>query len=387
MAEALIAGGLAFLLPPGAQPVEAQRLRPAPLAAAGMLGIAVIGGQAVPLMAAQPGLPGGDAWVVIDGPGGRLVVAGEALAALAPPGSLPLRAPRLAARPAPPAEPAAGDGWAGPARSGRARLVAMAAEIGGLRLVLPFAALERVVPLPEVRPAPGAGALALGYAVAAGAPVLVLDPAWAGGAPLGEDSAPTLLVLFRHAGRRLGLPCERIEPARPGEETLVARLDGAMAELATAPLGQELVPPAPEPTRALLLCAAGGQAFALPVEEVQAVIPPMVPSPAPANTEAGGRLSAFRGVAAHRGDVLPVLDAGERLGLAPVLAWPGAEAPLLRLAGTRPVALAVSVVTGLRRIPKRLIAATAGDGLVSAIAEFQDGPLPICRAAILGATP
>ncbi|WP_203074930.1 chemotaxis protein CheW [Falsiroseomonas ponticola] len=382
MVEALVAGGQAFLLPQGAQPVPAQRLRPAPLAAPGLLGIAVIGGQALPVMAAQAGLPGGDAWVVIDGPGGRLVVVGEALLDAAPPGALPLAAPRIAARPVPVADVVAGSGWAVPARAGRARLVAMAAEIGGLRLVLPFAALERVVPLPAMRPAPGAGPAALGYAVAAGAPVLVLDPAWVGAAPLAEGPPPGLLVLFRHAGRRLGLPCHRIEPARPGEATLVQRLDAAMPELAAAPLGQVLAPPVPEPVRALLVCAAGGQPFALPVEEVQAVIPPTAPSPAPE-----GRLSAFRGVTAHRGDVLPVLDAGERLGLGPVLAAPGAEAPLLRLAGARPVALAVSVVTGLRRIPERLIAAVAGDGLVAAIAEFQDAPLPVCRAAVLGAAP
>ncbi|MBX9594936.1 MAG: hypothetical protein K2X46_11255, partial [Roseomonas sp.] len=90
MAEALIAGGLAFLLPPGAQPVEPQRLRPAPLAGAGLLGIVVIGGQALPVMTPQPGLPGGEAWVMIDGPGGRLVMAGEALVAEAPPDALPL---------------------------------------------------------------------------------------------------------------------------------------------------------------------------------------------------------------------------------------------------------------------------------------------------------
>lgn len=385
MAEALVAGGLAFLLPPGAQPVEPQRLRPAPLAGAGLLGIVVIGGQALPVMSPQPGLPGGEAWVMIDGPGGRLVMAGEAVVTPAPPDALPLLAPRLSARPVPTAEPASGAGWAVPARAGRARLVAMAAEIGGLRLVLPFAALERVVPMPALRPAPGAGAAALGYAVAAGAPVMVLDPAWAAESTLAEEPLPGLLVLFRHAGRRLGLPCQRIEPARPGEVTLVARLDRALAELAAAPLGQVMAPPVPEPVRALLVCAAGGQAFALPVEEVQAVIPPMTPSPAPSKAEFGGRLSAFRGVAAHRGDVLPVLDAGERLGLLSVLGAPGAEAPLLRLAGARPVALAVSVVTGLRRIPERLIAAVAGDGLVSAIAEFQGAPLPICRAAILGA--
>ena len=382
MAEALVAGGRAYLLPPGTQRMEPVGLRPAPLAAPGMLGIAVLGGQALPVMAAAVGLPGGSAWALIDGPGGRLVVAGESWLEVAPPDAPPLLPPRLAGRPPPPVEVSEGGGWAVPARVGRARLVAMAAELGALRLVLPFAALERVVPLPPIRPAPGAGQAALGYAVAGDAPVLVLDPAWAAGAPADPAIEPTLLVLFRHAGRRLGLPCARIGPARPGEATLAARLDAALPDLLAAPMGQVAAPPPPEPTRALLVCTAGGQPFALPVEEVQAVIPPLAPTPAPEGT-----LTAFRGVAAHRGEVLPVLDAGERLGLAPVLAAPGQEAPLLRLVGIRPVALAVGMVTGLRRIPERLIAAVAGDGLVAAVAEFQGAPLPICRAAVLGRAP
>ena len=118
--------------------------------------------------------------------------------------------------------------------------MALAAEFGDLRLVLPFAALERVVPMPLLHPAPAAGRCALGYGVAAEAPVLVLDR-------------------------------------------------------------------------------------------------------------------------------------------------PGAEAPLLRLAGPQPVALAVSHVTGLRRIPEHLIAAVAGEHLVSAVVAMGESPLPICRGAMLGA--
>ncbi|NKC34624.1 chemotaxis protein CheW, partial [Falsiroseomonas selenitidurans] len=191
---------------------------------------------------------------------------------------------------------------------------------------------------------------------------------------------PPLLVLFRHGGRRLGLPCARVAPARPGEPTLLPRLEAEPEALESAPLAEAVPPPAPEPLRTLLVCVAAGQAFALPVEEVLAVIPPVAPTPAP-----DGRLADFRGVAAHRGDVLPVLDAGARLGLADVLLDGWTEAPLLRLAGPRPVALAVSQVTGLRRIPERLIAAVASEGLVSAVATQGDAPLPICRAAVLGA--
>ncbi|MGK7861825.1 chemotaxis protein CheW [Falsiroseomonas sp. E2-1-a4] len=382
MPEALLAGGQIFALPQDASVVEAAPLRPAPLAAAGMLGVAVVAGQVVPVMAAAPGLPGGSAWVMLDGPGGRVVVAGQGFVPLPPQGAPLLVPPRLAARRAPPPLPAAdaAEGWAVPMRGAATRQMALAAELGALRLVLPFAALERVVPMPVLRPAPAAGACALGYAVAAGAPVLVLDAGWLMQAET-EVPQASLLVLFRHGGRRLGLPCTRIGPARAGEATLAHRLDQVAEALTAAPLAEAAAPPAPTPTRAVLLCSAGGQAFALPVEEVVAVIPPQAPTPAPE-----GLPPEFRGVAAHRGDVLPVLDAGLRLGGLPVLGWQGAVAPLLRLAGTPAVALAVSHVTGLRRIAEHDIAAVAGEGLVSAVVAMGDQPLPVCRAAILGAT-
>jgi hypothetical protein len=83
--------------------------------------------------------------------------------------------------------------------------------------------------------------------------------------------------------------------------------------------------------------------------------------------------------------VLPVLDAGVSLGLPPVLGASGQEAPLLRLALPRPVALAVGGVTGLRRVPERLVAEVGGEGPVAAVATLGDAPLPICRAAVLGA--
>ena len=85
--------------------------------------------------------------------------------------------------------------------------------------------------------------------------------------------------------------------------------------------------------------------------------------------------------------MLPVFDAGLRLGALAVLGWPGASAPLLRLAGLPAVALAVSHVTGLRRIPEQDIAAVAGEGLVSAVVAMGDQPLPVCRTAVLGAFP
>lgn len=382
MAEplALLAGGRSFALPPGARVVPAQMLRPAPLGPAGMLGIAMLGGQGLPVMAAAAGLPGGPAWVLL---AEGLVVAGEAFAEALPAGALPLIAPRPVARPLPSALPAAeGAGWVVPAGGGRGRIAALALELGGLRLVLPFAAMERIIDNPPLGAAPRAGAqagrLARGYALQGGAPVLVLDPAELAGQP-GDGAEAPLLAVFRHAGQRLGLPFARIGPARPGEPSITARLDALRAGLAAAPLARMAPPPEAEPTRGLLLCSAGGVAFALEVEAVVAVIPPVAPTP---TARAAGGLC---GVVAHRGDVLPVLDGGLQLGGDPVLGAPGAAAPMLRLNLERPVAVAVSRVTGLRQVPLRLLSATGGAGLVAAIAALAEGPLPVCRASLLGA--
>jgi chemotaxis signal transduction protein len=265
-----------------------------------------------------------------------------------------------------------------PARAARGLPSALAAELGPIRLALPLAALERVLPLPAIRPAPGAGPAVLGLALAAGEAVLVLDTAMLAGAARPAEPA-TQLAVFRHAGRRLGLPCARLGPARGEEAVLGTRLDALLGGLGPAPVAAAAAPPAPEPTRALLLCMAGTEPFCLPVEEVVAVLPAVAPTPAP---EGGG--AGIRGVVAHRGDVLPVLDGGARLGLPPVLGAPGAAAPMLRLAGPRPVALAVTQVTGLRRVPARLVVAAAGDGVVAALATIGDAPVPVCRGAILG---
>lgn len=409
---ALLAGGVAFALPPGARRVPARALRPAPLAASGLLGLTLLDGGAVPVFAAAPDLPGGGAWVALPPAGGAVgagtvaVVAGEALLDEAPAGAQPLPPlPAVAPRPAPPprAVPVPGGaGWTAPVRrgggadgSGRAHgLSSLAVELGALRLALPFAVVERIVPLPSLRPAPGAPDGALGYAIGGGGPALVIDPAWAAAGaspdarphPAAKAAEATLLVLLRQGGRRLGLPCARVGPARPGDASLAARLESpaAAALLAAAPVMESAPPPPGVPTRGVLVCVAAGQSFALPVEEVVAVIAPQRPAPAPP-----GSVAALRGVCAHRGDVLPVLDAGERLGLGrAVLDGPGAAAvPMLRLAGPRPVALAVGAVTGLRRLPEPCIAPVAdSDGLVAAVAELGDAPLPICSAAALSAT-
>ncbi|MGG5808297.1 hypothetical protein, partial [Falsiroseomonas sp. CW058] len=100
--RALLAGGRAHLLPAGAEPIAPLPLSPAPLAAPGLLGLAVVQGRAVPVLA--PAGPG-PAWVLLDMPAGRVVLVGEDLAD-APPDASPLVLPCIGARPPPPALPA-----------------------------------------------------------------------------------------------------------------------------------------------------------------------------------------------------------------------------------------------------------------------------------------
>lgn len=374
---ALLASGRCFALPEGARAVMPAPLRPLPLASAGVLGVALLDGIAVPVFAAATGMAGGSAWVLLDGPTGRLIVAGDETLEEAPPDAERLPLTVLGARPAPPALPAEGEATPLAPRTARNLPAALMAELGGLRLALPLSELETVLAMPTLRRTPGVGSAALGLASAPGGPLLVLDPArlMEGEA---TDQAPNQLAVFRHAGRRLGLPCAQLVPTTEAAGDFAVRVQALIAELGAAPLGTIAPPPPAEPMRALLLCEAAGQPFALPVEEVVAAIAPLAPSPAPDS----GR-GVVRGVVAHRGEVLPVLDGGERLGLRPVLEGPGAEAPMLRLAGARPVALAVSHVTGLRSIPERLITASAGEGMVAAMATLGEQVVPVCRAAAL----
>lgn len=225
-------------------------------------------------------------------------------------------------------------------------------------LVVPRAALWRLVSMPEVTPLPFAPPGVAGLAVAEGIAALVLG---------GPADAP-LLALLSVQGRMLGLPCQdaRPDPA-PGSVEMVSAAALALA------------PPLPEPRAApaivetpLLLADAGGITFALPVLAIDAVLPPLLPAPPPA--EAGGRI---RGVVSHRGQVLPVVDAGQALGGPPAL---GFEAvPLLRLGG---VALAVVQVRGLRRVPEAALTAR-GAGPVIATAWPDGAAVPVIDPAFL----
>jgi chemotaxis signal transduction protein len=246
---------------------------------------------------------------------------------------------------------------------------------GGFRLALaggavelPFDALDRLLPMPPLHPFPESPPGVSGMAWAGPGPVLVIDPALLGA---DGEQAPLLAVVLV-AGRRIGLPCRGAAPVAGAPVMPAALLQPAL--LSAAP--RAVPPPAerPVPTRPLLLARAAGADFALELEDVAAILPPQVP-----RNRGGG---AVAGIAAHRGEVLPVLDGGTRLGRGPVLAG-GAAVPMLRLQGPRPAALAVSSVLGLRAVPEADIAPVAGDGLVGAMLRLDGAVLPVLRARAL----
>ncbi|WP_141563055.1 chemotaxis protein CheW [Teichococcus rhizosphaerae] len=397
MSEAALRAGEGwYRLPPGTVPVAPAALRPVPGMPEGMLGLALRQGVAVPVLA--PGGLSGPVWLACDGPAGPFLVTGDAVAAPAPPGALPLPMRATAPRPAaphtsspvpPPIQPPAA-GAPGPIAPRREE--ALLLHLAGWRFPLPAGALLRVVPLPPLAPPPGRppGALGLGMVAGEAGAALLLDPAWLDPAcpDLGAPTlagAPLMAVLLL-GGRCYALPCDHVTPV-PSLPEGAARLGERLAGPEAAPLRalappHRLMPPlAPRPGRDLLLARAGTLAFALPVEEVGALVAPQAPAAVP---KAGGRL---RGVVAHGGDVLPVLDGGEAMGEASVLAAHPAP-PLLRLGGAWPVALAVSAVLGLRRWPLADIHPLEVPGLVAALAlpgVASERPLPVCRAEALAA--
>lgn len=383
---ALRAGGRWFRLPPGARAVTPVPLRPVPGMPPGMLGLALRQGVAVPVLA--PGGTAGAAWLACEGPAGAYLVTGEAMAAPPPPGALPLPLPAIASPPVPPAPSVATPAPARPPAPRREEELILHLE--AWRWPLPPGALLRVVPMPPLSPPPGhaPGALGLGPVPGEAGAALLLDPAWLDPAAPPAGAAPLMAVVVLE-GRRYALPCDHLVPGTGGGAgaRLAARLAGPDAAplRALAPPHRAVpAPPPAAPGHVLLLARVGALDFALPLEEVAAVVAPQAPAAVPA-----GGSRRLRGVVAHRGDVLPVLDGGEALGQPPVLAAQPAP-PLLRLAGTPPVALAVDAVRGLRRWPEADIHALEAPGLVAALAlapqsAAPERPLPVCCAAALAA--
>ena len=361
----ITAGGTVHRLPPGASAAAAPVLRPLP-GGGGRLLVGMLGGGALPAWVLPGAAMPARAWVLVPGAEGALLLGGDALADSLPPGATPVPAPdyppppiRLAQTAKGPSSEAAEEAVPGAVPVARGR--------GGVRLALaggpmdiPFEALVRLLPMPPLHPAPGAPPAARGLAWTEAGAVLVLHA--------GEAA---LLAVILSGGRLLGLPCRGAAPV-PGAAVLPPALSDP-ALLAAAPLSRPALPEPAAPTRLLLLFRAAGAAFALPLEEVAAVLPPERPR----NPGAGG----MAGIAAHRGDVLPVLDAGLRLGRGPVLT--GGPAPMLRLAGARPAALAVSSVQGLRAVPSADIVPVDGGGMVAAVARLDGDAIAVLRAPSL----
>ncbi|RVT99239.1 chemotaxis protein CheW [Rhodovarius crocodyli] len=228
---------------------------------------------------------------------------------------------------------------------------------GASALVIPRARLRRIVPMPELRPLPFAPAGVAGLAAVPGGAALVLT------APAEQP----LLALVELDGGLFGLPVTDAAP--DADEGSLDSIPEEARPLAPRARQPALTPP--QPSQPLLLWRVGAERFALPALEVEAVLPPQ-----PLARTPGGE--TVHAAVAHRGQVLPVLDAGEALSLPPVLGQ--AELPLLRLMG--PVAVAVSAIEGLRQVREADI--TPGTGAPILASAFVDGaPVPVLSPAWL----
>jgi len=287
----------------------------------------------------------------------------------------------IAPRPATPATPVR-DMAAAPRPPRRATgLQALHLSLGGVALAVPADMAEHIHPMPPLLPLPGAPAGVAGMAMAGGLPLLVLDTARAAGATGEADAAPSLLLALRVANRRIGLPAARIAagPAVPALRMFHAWLASAETRLALthAPPARDEAVPRGFDERHLVLFQAAGMTVALPAEAVRAILPPTRPLALPGAT-------GFAGLAAHRGAVLPVRDAGLRLGGAAVLAQ--GAAPMIRLALNPEVLVAVTHVVGVRRLPSANVTPLgAGEGLAVGLAHLQGQPVLVLSPTRLGA--
>jgi len=366
MTAGILAGGVASRLPEGASVAAAPTLRPLP-GGGGRVFVGLLGGGALPAFLLPGARHPAAAWVLVPGADGAVLLGGDAL--VEAPGAAMVAVPPMAPARPPLTRPAPAEARPAPEA---------AASRGGFRLLtgqgpvdLPFAALERILPMPPLHPMPGMPPGARGMGWTALGPVLVL------GAAVGEEPLLALVVV---EGRRLGLPCRGAAPVPRLPEGPGCLGDPAL--LAAAPLA--VAPPvrAAVPTRPLLLARAEGADLALPLEEVVAVLPPVAPGHAGATL--GDASRAVVGIVAHRGEVLPVLDAGPWMGRGPVVAV-GRAVPMIRLRGAAPLALAVSAVAGLRVVAEAEIVTVPGGGPVEAAARLDGAVVPVLRAAALHA--
>lgn len=259
-------------------------------------------------------------------------------------------------------------------------LAALHLSLGGIALAIPAALAEHIVPMPALRPLPGAARGVAGLAEAEGAPVLVLETGFVAGMVDSGAEVPSLLLVLREGGRRFALPAARIEAGPAIAATAAFRVWLGSAEargaLAYAPPAQESEVRQPIAQRHLVMFRAAGMDLALPAEAVVAVLPATTPLPTPRQ--------GIVGLAAHRGAVLPVLDGGLVLGGRAALA--DGPAPLIRLALWPEVLVAVEQIGGVRALPAADVTPLAQrDGLVAAFARLGGAPMPVLAPHRFGA--
>ena len=251
-----------------------------------------------------------------------------------------------------------------PAQRRSTGFAALHLALGGRALAVTAMLAWRIHPFTTPSPLPAAPAGLLGLIVLGGAPLPVL--AWPG---MAETSDAAHLLELRHAGRRFALPAARVSAGPEDAAEFLAWLEAEAAPLlALAPEARPATPPPAMAMRAVVAFTAGGLEAALPAESVLAALPPQSPIPVP-----GGA------VAAHRGEVLPVRDAGPLLGGPPT----SLPAPLLRLAAQPGALLAVSAIAGVRHLPAADLHALPPGGLLAALARQGGAPLPVLSAAVL----
>ncbi len=318
--------------------------------------------------------------------GGWFALRGGAAAPVAAPPRPPRAAPPAPAPSAPPAS-----------RRRASGLDTLHLALGGVALAVPAALAEHIHPMPALLALPGAPAGVAGLAHSGGAPILVLDTGFVGGGSgMGDDAAPALLLALGWQGRRIGLPAQRIAagPEVPALRLFHAWLasPAAAAALACAPPALAAMPVLPVPERHLVLFRAGGLRAALPVEAVRAVLAATRPQPLPGADPRPADPTGTRhphGFAAHRGEVLPVRDAGQRLSGQPC--WTTSGAPMIRLGLGAEVLLAVQAIEGVRCLPAADITPLGGGHgmeparLVAAVARWQGESLLVLSPAALAA--
>ena len=344
--------GRRYRLPDGAVALGAQPvILPLPGSGLPLLGLAVHGGEVLPVFAPATGPHGPSCWALLPLPTPLLL--GVATLMEAMPGDAPLPRAMLLPGPARPRVtttvlPGSDPGTVQTATPGRA------AQTGALRLGLgrnggldlPMAVILQIVSCQTMVPVPGGPAGALGYVGTIAGDALVLDPIPLGGGEAAAESA--LLVVFVLDGLCLALPCDRVGPGDAAAAVLLcARLaDPAQRAARDAAPRARKSQAAAVPMRQVLVAMAGGMRFALPAGAVIALLPPQYPAPPPP-----GAPPMVRGLCVHRGNVLPVVDVGRQLGGTAAAADVEAR-PLLRLDIVPPVAILVDGLPTLHHLPE-----------------------------------